>query len=466
MNAKEKELTGYPSIDKPWLKYYSEEALGIEVPSCTVFQNVYENNKDFLEDIAIEFFCNKITYGAMFQSIDKAAKAFVNFGVKKGDIVNFVTSSTPEIIIAILALGKIGTVANMINVTFTEEQIISRVNDTEANLIIVMEQLYFKIENIIEKLCVKKMIIVSVMDSMPVVTRMLVKKKLKANISYSDTVITWKVFIKTFGDSVIQTENIYRKGQPFVMVYSSGTTGASKGIVLSHDSINATLSHYISPDFPYERGDKFLQMIPIWFSTGIVVSCLMPLCMGITVILEPNFSAESFCYDVRKYKPTMTLVATSLWLSFIKDKKIQKTDLSFLQYPITGGEQLLQRVENNINAFLAQRNCKAKILQGWGMCELGGTVASNSITHRKSGSTGFPIKGVTVAAFDMETNQELKYNRRGELRVISPARMKYYYKKKEATDEFFYIDDEGRAWGCTGDMVMLMKVEMYLYLDA
>lgn len=204
------------------------------------------------------------------------------------------------------------------------------------------------------------------------------------------------------------------------MVYSSGTTGASKGIVLTNDGINATISHYMISDFPYKRGNRFLQMIPVWFSTGMVISLLMPLCLGITTVLEPIFSKESFVADMKKYKPNMTLAATSLWLYAMKCKELKNADFSFLTYPITGGEQVLPRVELALNNFLQSHGCNTSLLKGYGMCELGSTVSTDSLICVKPGASGYPISHVTVAAFDPDTNQEMKYNERGELRVQSP----------------------------------------------
>lgn len=459
----EKTLTGYPSIDKPWLKYYSEESLKAASPECSVTCRIYEHNKEHLDDTAFIFYGKKITYRKMFLEIDRAAVAFAKSGIKKDDKVILFTSSTPEVIEAILALGKLGAVANMINPLFTQEQIVGRINESGASALIVMEQLWDKLEGVIDKLCVEKIIVVSVLDSMPTYIRCLVGCKLKANIKYSRNIIRWNDFIEQNQDTSIVVKDNYEKGQPFVMVYSSGTTGASKGIVLTHDGINATISHYISPDFPYKREDRFLQMVPIWFSTGIVITCLMPLCLGVTVVLEPVFSAKTFCQDVRKYKPSMTLVSTSLWLALCNDKKSRNADLSLMKYPITGGEALLPRAEDYINNFLRKRNCEVGILQGYGMCELGSTVTSNTNNHKRKGSAGIPITGVTVAAFDLDTNEEMQYNQRGELRVMSPARMKYYYKNEAATREYFYVDAKGNTWGCTGDIGYLDE-DGYVYV--
>lgn len=207
-----------------------------------------------------------------------------------------------------------------------------------------------------------------------------------------------------------------------------------------------------SPDFPYERGNKFLQMIPVWFSTGIVLSSLMPICLGITSILEPVFSKESFAKDIKKYKPNMVFGTISLWLYATICKELKNVDLSFISYPTTGGEQVLERTEKYINGFLRLHGCDIPLIKGYGMCELGSTVSTDSPSIRKSKATGFPISQVTISAFDTETNKEKKYNERGEIRVISPARMKEYFQNPDATDKYFYKDDEGNIWGCTGDI--------------
>lgn len=448
----EQKLTGYPSVDKPWLKYYSEEALSTPIPEKTVFESIYENNCEHLSDIALEYFGRKITYKTLFENVELVKNAFVANGVKKGDRVIMFTSSTPELVYAVLALCRIGAVANMINPVFTLDQIKDRINETDAEVMLVLDQLFGKIQPIMGELCIKKTVIIPVCNGMLGITKMIASIKMKKDIPYTDNLIKWSDFISE-GKKVNTTPDIpYEKDMPLVMVYSSGTTGASKGIVLTNNGINATISHYLSPDFPYNRGDKFLQMIPVWFSTGLVLSLLMPICIGITVALEPSFSKENFANDIKRYNPNMTLAPISLWIYAIGSRELQNVDLSNMTYPITGGEQVLPRVEEQMNEFLKKRNCKSALLKGYGMCELGSTVSTDSSTIRKTGSTGYPIKGVTVSAFNLATNKEVKYGERGEIRVDSPAHMKEYYKNSQATDEYFYKDENGTLWGCTGDI--------------
>lgn len=181
----------------------------------------------------------------------------------------------------------------------------------------------------------------------------------------------------------------------------------------------------------------------------------MPLRMGITVIAEPLFSKEQFAKDIKKHKPTMALTATSLWLYVMNKYKDKKIDLSNVFYPASGGEKLLKQDEIALYSFLTDHGCLGKIIKGYGMCELGSTVATSSRIagyESKIGGTGFPMLHVIISAFDMETNKELRYGKHGEIRVCSPARMKGYYKNEEATNQFFYTDENGQVWGCTGDI--------------
>ena len=111
----EKTLTGYPSIDKPWLKYFSEEAINAPVPECTIYEYLWENNKDHLDDVALIYFGRKITYSELFANIDKTTAAFSSIGVKNGDVVAICSVTIPEVIYCIYALNRLGAVSNMID---------------------------------------------------------------------------------------------------------------------------------------------------------------------------------------------------------------------------------------------------------------------------------------------------------------------------------------------------------------
>lgn len=456
----EKKLTGFPSIDKPWLKYYTAEDLKIQVPKCTIYQNIFDRNKDYPDDVAILYYGNRIRYKTLFSEVEICAYALRQIGIRPGDCVTLCTAGVPEAIYLVLACSRIGAIANFINPLFTKEQMIDRINDTEAKWIFILDAMYSYIEAALPETCVEHVVILPATNSIPPLLSKLMylkgeARKIVKNGNGKQRFFRWKDFC-AFSRSFTGSPDVpYQPDTPTVMVYSSGSTGASKGILLTNDGINATITNYQTHSFSYGRGDTFLQMIPIWFSTGIVLSILMPLAMGITVIPEPKFSKESFANDLLKYKPNLTLTATSLWQYVIHAEEMKNADFSAMKYPITGGEKVLPQDEERINSFLKEHQCKAKLYKGYGMCELGGTVSTSSNAsqyHEKAFGAGAPILNAAVAAFDIATDKELPYGRHGEIRVLSPARMKGYYKNPEATAEFFKEDEHGNIWGCTGDI--------------
>jgi len=442
--------TGYPSVDKPWLKYYSEEAISSEPFNGSIYEHIKWKNINYLGNYALQYFGKKITYNEMFDRADLVAQALIKEGVRRGDNVILLMSSCPELVYLLLALNKIGAVANMINPLFTEEQIRDRINDTDAKLMFVLDQLHRLTEHISNDLCIKKMVVVPIVNSMPIMTKCVAGIKLNKKIDYSNKLIRWNDFLRCGENGLIDSVN--ESELPAIMVYSSGTTGASKGIVLTNKGINTTIAHYEYTGFEYERNYSFLQIVPVWFSTGAVFCLLLPLCLGVEVIIEPVFNERNFTKDIIKYKPNMVMGATSLWIYFFDYIKGKKIDLSYMKYPITGGEKILPKTEEELDKILKERGCYCHLVTGYGMCELGSTASSTSMEHYKYGSAGYPIKGVTVAAFDLDTNEECKFNERGEIRVLTPARMKEYYKRPDATEEFFWKDSGGREWGCTGDI--------------
>ena len=120
----------------------------------SIYKHIYLNNKKNLSKCALQYFDAKISYKEMFEKVDIAANAFGNYGVKEGDNVILVMTSCPELVYILLGLNKIGVVANMINPLFTQEQIKDRINDTGAEVMVVLDQLFESVEPILQDICV------------------------------------------------------------------------------------------------------------------------------------------------------------------------------------------------------------------------------------------------------------------------------------------------------------------------
>ena len=174
--AKEKTLTGYPSIDKPWLKYYSEESINAPLPECSVYEYLYENNRQYMNETAINYFGRKISYRVLFENIDAAANAFRAFGVKNGEIVSGITLSTPEAIYAFYALNKIGAVTNWLDPRKTPEEVVASVKTVDSKVCIILDALAEKFGDALCNLGVK-VIYISIKDSLPLVAKVAMSLK-------------------------------------------------------------------------------------------------------------------------------------------------------------------------------------------------------------------------------------------------------------------------------------------------
>lgn len=436
--------TGFPSIDKPWLKYYSQNAIEEKAFEGNLWKNIYENNKNYLQEVALLYFGKKITYKKLFEETHRAAKAFYNVGVREGDIVLLCMPAIPETIYSILAINKLGATANLLNPLFNEQQMIDRMRETGAKILVVVSEVFDRVEKAVSYTSVETIITLPATNSLGKIIS-LIKGARRITTS-----TCWNDFRKKGKNSDYITAP-YLPEKPAIVVYSSGTTGASKGIQLTNRSINSTICEGGNIDFEWKRQDIWMNPIPIWFSTGICASILVPLRYGITVLLEPQYDFEIFYKHIVKYKPNFMISASGLYTYLERNHYSEKAYKSF-KFLVCGGEYIPLNVENRINNWLKANGAVQLLHKGYGMCECGGTVTCSAYHNNAIGSAGIPTPHVTVAAFDISSNKELTYGQRGEIRVYTPCHMKGYFKNSEETERYFYLDSKNREWCCTSDI--------------
>lgn len=440
----EKELTGYSSVDKPWLRYYTDEEINAKTPRCSIYEKIRENNMSFPNETALLFFDKKITYGKMFAEIDRTAKALAFYGITNDDNVAICMPALPETVYTILALNKIGANAILLNPLFDEQQLLNRINETNAKLLFVANELFSRVKNILSKSTIEKIISCPAVNSLGTVVKTIKKVK------HADGTIVWNDFIKNdkCTDAIIPT---YEINKPAFMVYSSGTTGQSKGIQLTNDGVLTLLVDAKSVFVEMKRQDRYFIQIPLWFSTGLVATLLTSLYYGLVAILEPMYDLVLFNKHIAKYKPNYMITATGL-VDYLYHEQYKHSCYKHFKCLAIGGEYVTAQAEKRFNKWLADNGNNIELQKGYGMCELGSIVTAASVRYNTVGSAGIPTPHVVVSAFDVKTNKELKYRERGEIRVCSPCRMLGYYKNEQATNKFFYTDKKGNVWACTGDM--------------
>lgn len=164
-------MTGYPSIDRPWLKYYSEEAICSEIPECTMYEFISSNNKGYLDDVALMYFRKKITYKELFCAIDQTAAAFSVLGIRRGDVVTIQSLTVPQVIFSIYAINKIEAVANLIYANLDAVAVRASLTETNSRVLVIMEPLFRAIKKEIDDADMEAIIVMPIQEEMDWVTK-------------------------------------------------------------------------------------------------------------------------------------------------------------------------------------------------------------------------------------------------------------------------------------------------------
>lgn len=451
-NGPEAKLCGYPSIDKPWLKYYSDKAINTPMPRCTIFEFLWENNKDNPDDTAILYFGNKISYKTLFSNIKKTAIGFEALGIKQDDIVILATVTTPETIYAIYALNLIGAVANLIDPRTSTDGIRTYIEEVNAQYIIAVDAVLPKIEAAIKGTLIKTIIQISPTDSLPPVKKKILQvSKLFREQHPLRNCIRWSELSKPNTTKLCIAS--YKPNSCCVIVHTGGTTGFPKGVMLSNENLNASVIQCDLSGFDIQRNHRWLGVMPPFIAYGIGNGLHLPLCKGMTLIVLPKFDPNKYDELLIKYEPNHIAGVPSHYSTIVQSKKIANKDLSFLYSPVVGGDGTEVGFEKTVNSFLLSHHCKTALIKGYGMTEICAAVtATAKQEYNKLGSVGIPFTHSVVGIFRPDSDEELGYNAVGEICMKGPHIMLGYYHNPEETERILRTHKDGTTWLHSGDL--------------
>ncbi len=457
----DKQMTGDASIDKHWLKYYTEEQKNTKMPQMTAYKYLYSCNYKHLNRIALSYFGRKITFKQLFDNINKTAKAFNQMGIKENEIVTVALPNIPEAVYIFYALSEIGAVSNMVDPRTSGDGIKSYIKEVNSRLLIIIYSYYNKVKDFQEDRIVENIMIVSPADSLPL--GLCFAYRMKEFISSTKKImknykpIRWNEFIKKSNLNDGNIEAKYAPNRAVVIEYTGGTTGKLKGVVLSNENINAVAIQSVLTGIDMQREHNWLDIMPSFIAYGVGMGLHLPLTIGMETILIPQFDAKKFDELIMKYKPIHMVGVPSYWGTIIKSKKLSNKDLSYMIAPTVGGDAMDTTLEREANKFLKEHNCTSKVTKGYGMTEVTGGVAGTVPANNEIGSVGIPFVKTIISIFDPETNEELTYNQNGEVCITGPNIMLVYYNNDEATRQVLRKHKDGKIWMHSSDIGYMTK---------
>ena len=442
----------YPSIDKPWKKHITEKARNLPTPTGTMFDQIYESNKDHPEDIALQYMDINVTFGEFWQKIDEVGSALTALGVKPGEIITVAMPNMPEYVYLAYAINRMGAVINNIHPLPGREELLYYLNEAESRYFFLFDGTYKILDGGLVETSVEKAIVVSPAQSLKAPKRMLYKLAKFPKLD-DPAACDWNEFLK-LGKNV--RPNFVEKDPNTMAVIShtGGTTGDPKGVMLSDVAMNS-IAFQVWQTFliGQSRQQVMMVVLPPFVNYSFVNGIHEGLTMGFKVALLPEYKPENFADYYEQYHPMVINSIPQYLLAMRNDPRLENMDLSSMKYLVAGGEAMDATAEAELNQFLQDRGVTMPIMKGYGCTEFTSMVSFTyppevSLLH----SVGIPAPLTNVQIVDPETNEELPCGERGEICVQGPAMMLGYFKNQEATDAMIQVHPDGQKWLHMGDL--------------
>ena len=450
-----------PTEAKPWLAFWGSDLPEAAAIERNLYCYIYERNKNHLQDIALRYFDKTISYKEMFEKIQQTARAFERIGVKKGDIITVCSVMTPETVYMFYALDLLGATTNMIDPRTSAQGIRSYIKEVNSTIVCTLDAAYPKIQEAVEELSVKHVIVVSPADSLPIAKKVFYRIARRDRNHYASNTLMWSDFIAKGSTGADLDSSGYDPDHIAVIVHTGGTTGTPKGVMLGDKAYNAVaLQTGINR---FKRKQRMLNIMPPFIAYGYANGVHLPLSEGAEVILIPQFDPNQFGRLLNRYHPEHVAGVPLHYQVLINDPRLEKADLSYLVTAGCGGDAISIGAEEEVNEFLMKHNSPYKLCKGYGMTEVASTATASIGNINKTGSAGNPLYMTNIGVFKPDTDEELDYYTEGEICISGPNVMMGYYGQPAETAKVKRRHGDGQDWIHTGD-IGWMDEEGFVYI--
>lgn len=439
----------------PWLNNYGDVPHTLQYHNGTMWEAVSDIAKKYPEYAAYLFMGKKTTYSRFSQDVENCAKALKNIGIKEGDKVTICMPNCPQGIVMFYAVNVVGAIANMIHPLSAEKEIAFYLNDSQSVAAITLDQFYPKFESIRDQVSIKNLIIADIKDALTPVMKVgyaLTSGRKIKKIPSDAPIIRWNDFINN-GKKVSGEYKVKRKDtDPAVVLYSGGTTGVNKGILLSNLNFNALAAQVIATNPIFSPGDSMLAAMPIFHGFGLGVSIHSMLANGGKCILVPKFTPSSYAKLIIKHHCNFMAGVPTLYEALLRQSCMEDADLSCLKGVFSGGDSLSVELKKRLDAFLAAHNASVKVREGYGTTECVTASCLTPLHLAKEGSIGQPFPDTFYKIVTPGTQDEVPYGEDGEICLSGPTVMMEYVNHPEETAKTLQTHADGRKWVHTGDL--------------
>ena len=451
------------SIQTPWKDHMDGVPMHLEYPQGSMYEAVEAMAEQYPEQIAFDFMGSSVTYGQMIREIRRCCSSLKAMGFREGDSFTIALPNCPQAIYLMYGVNLAGGICNMIHPLSAEKEIEFYLNSAESAYACTLDQFYGKFAAIRDNTRVRTLLLASIADALTGPIRLgyaLTEGRKIPKVPKNAPVVLWRDFLKCGGQEV---HGVKRTGEdPAVILYSGGTTGTTKGIVLTNLNFNALARQVIAANPMFRPGDKMLAAMPLFHGFGLGVCIHTMLAGGGRCVLVPRFTPKSYAGLITKYRCNFIAGVPTLYEALLRMPHMEKADMSCLKGVFSGGDSLSIELKKKFDSFLAAHKATVKVREGYGTTE---TVTACCLTppvHAKEGSIGVPFPDTYIKIVKPGTEERLPYGQEGEILLAGPTVMREYAGHPEETAKTLQHHADGLTWVCTGDLGV-MDEEGFIY---
>ena len=443
------------SSSAPWLSYYGTTPASLDYPDKTMYQLLSDTAKQYPNNTAYIFQGKKTTFAQFMSRIDSAARGLTAMGIGKDDKVTICMPNCPQALDCFYALNRIGAISNMIHPLSAPQEIAFYLNFSRSKAILTLDQFYGKVSQILPQVENPTQIFVArIADELPFPLNVIYPHtKGGKHPLPKDGYTLWKDLLIAGTDVMQLPADDGKADDCAVILYSGGTTGTSKGIMLSSRNFNALgLQTIAASGFGDIAGMKMLSVMPVFHGFGLGIGIHTALIGGATCILVPQFNIKTYAQILLKQKPNIIPGVPTLFEALLRSKDLEGKDLHFLKGIFSGGDSLSPELKRKVDAFLKAHNCAEQIREGYGTTECVTASCLTPKNYARERSIGVPFPDTFYKIVTPGTNVEADPGVEGEICVSGPTVMLGYMDNPEETANTLQHHTDGRIWLHTGDL--------------
>ena len=445
-------------MERPWLRFYDAEVPpSLEYPRLPIYRLLDDSARKFPDRPLTRFFGKQMTYATVKDLSDRLAAAVRGLGIRPGDRVALLLPNFPGYLIAYYGLLKAGAVVVPLNPLYTAHELTFHFNDSGAETVVTIPMFAAKVAEVAKKTGVKRVIYSYLADFLPFPMNLVQKFRERPSV---------KEAARVGSVEMLNMQDLLRSPAPAdfrpvdpdpdemaILIYSGGTTGVAKGIMLSHFNVVAN-AHMVKTWGHLNEEERILAVLPLFHGYGMSVCMNAPVLAGMEIILMPKFSARDMAKTIHKHRPTVTAAVPTILVALSNLPDVDKYDFTSLKAVWVGAAPLTEAIKENFEARTGGR-----AIEGYGLTEAVTAIMANPYMGKhKVGSIGLPFPDVDAKIVSLDGSRDLPPGEQGEIVLRTPTMMLGYYNRPEETAKTI-VD----GWLFTGD-IGYMDEDGYFYI--